>query len=296
MSWTDSVGLILIAVILFAIIRVMFRGPKSKEAKAAQKGKWPWGWLRDALDTTFVAGLLSSTAVGTWVINSGAGAGANWTAGIVCGTGVAILFALISMGGKWNEDGLFTKLLSFIFGAIGIIVTVASYFTPQGICTAPDIGQRVVGFLLVAAALILGRAMAWGRGLATLKPSMSLLAVFGALAVVDVLVAISNPLGTAVTGLGVNGITIGLVAAFALGFAASIWAAFTMGVAGLAVFAGSLYGAISGAGSLCTPGVTDASTMGPILAYIALYRIIKGLVGRFTGSKEKERDKESASA
>lgn len=294
MNWTDTVGLLLIAVILFAIIWVMVRGPKSKEAKAAQQGKSPWGWLSGVLDTTFLAGLLSAAAVGTWVINSGAGAGANWTAGIVCGAGVAILFALLSLGGKWNEDGLFTKLLSFIFGAIGIIVTVASYFTPQGICTAPDIGQRVVGFLLVAAALILGGTMAWARGLATLRPSMSLLAVFGALAVVDVLVAISNPLGTVVTGLGINGITIALIAAFALGFAASIWPAFTMGVAGLAVFAGSLYGAISGAGSICTPGVTDASTMGPLLAYIAVYLIIKGLVGRFTGSKEQ--DKESASA
>ncbi len=296
MGWADMVGLLLIAVVFFGIIWVMVRGPKSKEAKAAQKGKSPWGWLSDILDTTFLAGLLSAAAVGTWVINSGAGAGANWTAGIVCGASVSILFALLSLGGKWNEDGLFTKLLSFTFGAIGIIVTVASYFTPQGICTAPDIGQRVVGFLLVAAALILGGALAWARGLATLKPSMSLLAVFGALAVVDVLVAISNPLGTVVTGLGISGVTVGLVAAFTLGFAASIWSAFTMGVAGIAVFAGSLYGAISRAGSICTPGVTDASTMGPLLAYIAVYLVVKGLVRRVTGSKDKEQEKESTSA
>ena len=296
MNWTDAVGLLLIAVILFAVIWVMIRGPRSKEAKAAQQGKSPWDWLSGVLDTTFLAGLLSAAAVGTWVIDSGAGAGANWTAGIVCGAGVAILFALLSLGGKWNEDGLFTKLLSFTFGAIGIIVTVASYFTPQGICTAPDIGQRVVGFLLVAAALILGGAMAWARGLATLRPSMSLLAVFGALAVVDVLVAISNPLGTVVTGLGINGVTIGMFVALALGFAASIWPEFMMGVAGLAVFGGSLYGAISGAGSICTPGVTDASTTGPLLAYIVVYFAIRGLVGRIAGSKDKEQDKASTRA
>lgn len=296
MIWTDTVGLILIAVVLFAIIRVMIRGPKSQEAKAARKGKSPWGGLSDVLDTTFLAGLLSAAAVGTSVINSGAGAGANWTAGIVCGAAVAILFALLSVGGRWNEDGLFTKLLSFTFGAIGIIVTITSYFTPQGICTAPDIGQRVVGFLLVASALILGGVLAWARGIATLKPSMSLLAVFGALAVVDVLVAISNPLGSVVTGFGISGVTLGLIAAFALGFAASIWPAFTMGVAGFAVFAGALYGAISGAGSICTPGVTDASTMGPLLAYLAVYLIVKGFVGRFAGSNDIEPEKESASA
>jgi len=293
MGITDTIGLVLIAVVIFGIISMMVRGPKSKEAKAAKKGKSPWGWLSDVLDTTFLAGLLSAAAVGSWVTSATSGPGANWTAGIVCGAGVAILFALLSLGGRWNEDGLFTKTLSFIFGAIGIIVTVTSYFTPQGICTAPDIGQRVVGFLLVAVALVLGGAMAWARGLATLKPSMSLLAVFGALAVVDVLVAISNPLGTVVSGLGISGVTIGLVAAFALGFAASIWPSFTMGVAAIGVFAGSLYGAISGAGSICTPGVTDASTMAPLLAYVGVYLIVKGLVGRFTGSKEKEKEEVS---
>ena len=48
MGWTDMVGLILIAVVLFGIIWVMVRGPKSKEAKAAQKGKSPWGWLSES--------------------------------------------------------------------------------------------------------------------------------------------------------------------------------------------------------------------------------------------------------
>lgn len=284
MGWTDLIGLVLILVVLVGIFRVMLRPdrPSTHEVKAPR--------LRAFFSTTFFAGLLSAVAVGALVHDTTRSQGDRWLVGLMCGAAVAVLFGLLSFGGKWNEDGLFTGLLSALFGAIGLIVTVSSFFAPQGVCTPADIGQRVLGFLLVAVALVLGGALAWTRNLFALKYlGSALLAVFGTLQVLDLIVFLSNPFGVSLAGLGVSGWAIALVAAFALGFAVSIWPDLVLTVTAIGVAAGAVYLAFTGTGSSsCVPGVADPTALGPLVGYVMVYLGMRLALGRVLNMKKNQ--------
>lgn len=283
MGWTDLIGMLLVLVVLLGIIRVMFRTRKP----SADEVKTPW--MRSFFSSTFLAGLLSAVAVGAMVHDSARGQGGGWLLGVTLGACVAFLFAPLSFGGKWNSDGLFTALLSALFGAIGLIVTVGTYFTPQGVCTPADVGQRALGFVVVAVALTLGAALAWTRGLFAIKNlGPSLLAVFGTLQVLDLLVFLSNPLGLALTGLGLSAWTITLVTALALGFAASIWPELVLTVTGISVAAGAVYVMFSGTvNALCTPGVTDPTALAPLIGYVVVFAGIRLVLARVLGAKQE---------
>lgn len=284
MGVTDLVALVLVLVVIIGIVRVMTRTQKP----SADEGKTPW--LRQFFSSTFLAGLLSAVAVGALAHDSARGQGAGWLVGATLGACVGFLFALLSFGGKWNSDGLFTGLLSALFGIIGLIVTVSTYFTPQGVCTPADVGQRVLGFALVAVALTLGASLAWTRGLFAIRNfGPSLLAVFGTLQVLDILIFLSNPLGVTLAGIGLSGWTITLVAALALGFAASIWPELVLTVTGIAVAAGAVYVMFSGiSNSLCTPGVTDPSAPSPLIGYVVAYVGMRLAVARVAGAPAKK--------
>jgi len=272
MTWTSIAGLLLIAVTLIGIIWFMLRGGalSPDEPRDPAVGKFSRG--------AFLQGLLAGVALGSGIQNAAQGSTNPWITGITCGAAVAILFALLSGTGEFKE--LAINVLSGLFGAIGLIVTVSEDFQPSASCSPADIGQRVLGLLVIAIALVIGGAIAWVGGLFAFKNlGATILALFGALEVVDFL---SSPIGLALVDLGVSALVISLVAAFAFGFAASIWPQFTITIASLVVVAGGVIGTVSGsANTLCMPG-TDISGVAPLIGYIAFYfglrRIIRTLV------------------
>lgn len=278
MQITGYLGIILILVVLVGIFRFMF----GKKSASPDGVKTPW--IRRFFSSSFFNGLLSSVAIGALVHDSSQSPANQWLIGITCGVVVAFLFGILELSGGGKE--LAFAGLPLIFGVIGLIVTVTSYFTPSGICTPADIGQRTLGFILVALALALGAALAWTRELFTLrKLGPTLLAAFGALQVVEFL---SSPLGVALVDLGISGWIVALVAAFALGFAASIWPEFVMVVASIAIAAGSIVGAMSGSqNSLCMPGVTDISALAPFFGYVVAYVSIRKIGSAVLKSKTK---------
>ena len=284
MGWTDLIGLALVLVILVGVLRVMFRSQKPSPDKVERP------WLRSFLSGTFLAGLLSAVAVGALVHDSSRGQSDGWAIGLVVGAVIALIFGPLSVAKKWDTDGVLTGLLSAVFGAIGLIVTVSSYFTPQGVCTPADIGQRVLGFALVVVALVLGSTLAWTRSLFHLKNlGPSLLALFGVLQILDLLVFLSNPLGVTLTGLGISGWLMTLVAAFAMGFATPIWPKFVLAVTGISVGAGAVYATSSGAAtSLCVPGVADPSALGPLIGYVAVFAVVRLVLGRVLNPQRKQ--------
>jgi hypothetical protein len=262
MGWTDIAGVVLVLVVLVAIIRIMVTGPSTREEGA------PKGRVRTFLGATFLQGLLAGVGLGTGLIEAGQGAVNPWLTGVVAGAGAALLFVALSR----------IALFSGLFGAIGIIVTVSEYFDAPAACSPADVGQRVLGLLVVAVALVLGGMVAWFRGFFSLtKLGATVLAVFGALEVTDFL---SSPLGVALVDLGVTAWLIALVAAFALGFAASIWPELVITVAAIAVVAGSIVGTVSGsANALCLPG-PDIAGLAPLLGYVGVYVVGRLVLGR----------------
>jgi hypothetical protein len=163
---------------------------------------------------------------------------------------------------------------------------VGAYFQPQASCTPADIGQRALGFLAVVLALLLGAAFSWWAGVFRLsRLGPTLLAVFGAIVIVEFL---SSPLGVSLAVLGFNGWLVAIVAAIALGFAASIWPNLVIGLGGAMVAVGSVIGTVSGsANQLCLPG-PDISGLAPLVAFIALYFgvvLMMSTVSRRTKSK-----------
>jgi hypothetical protein len=270
MGWTDIAGVVLVLVVLVAIIRIMVTGPSTREEGA------PKGRVRTFLGATFLQGLLAGVGLGTGLIEAGQGAVNPWLTGVVAGAGAALLFVALSRLSGFADVGI--ALFSGLFGAIGIIVTVSEYFDAPAACSPADVGQRVLGLLVVAVALVLGGMVAWFRGFFSLtKLGATVLAVFGALEVTDFL---SSPLGVALVDLGVTAWLIALVAAFALGFAASIWPELVITVAAIAVVAGSIVGTVSGsANALCLPG-PDIAGLAPLLGYVGVYVVGRLVLGR----------------
>jgi len=281
MGAADVAGALLSLVAVIGIIWIMIRGPRLPTRRTGADGS-PWPSLTSALDSTFAVGLLSVVSVGTWMFGHGAGASVEWSTGFLVGGLLAGVFGLIGITGRWNLDGLLTQVLAFPIGAIGIILTLASFAADSAECAAPQVGQRIASFAVVGVALVLGGLLALVRGLATVKPGTTLLGAFAALTVVDILLAMSNPLGVVAADLGVGTLTIVLVTAFALGFAAAIWPGFTLNVASVAVLAGAVFGVVVGAGSVCTPGVVSVAILGPVIAYVVIYLLVKRVTARWS--------------
>lgn len=267
---TDVIGAILVLVVLVAIVWIMVRpvkdSPDDRNFLGKTGSRFFWG--------TFVQGILSAVALGAGVQQIAGG----WASGITSGAVTGILFALLTGTESWRESAM--DVISGLLGALGIIVSIAALFSPQGQCTPADIGQRVLTFALVATALVVGAVVAWfGGHFRAAKLGRMVLAAFGALAVVEFL---SSPLGVSLMQLGATGWVISLVAALALGFAASIWPEFTIAVAAVAVAVASVTGAVAGSAS-CLPG-PDLSGLSPIIGFVVLYFVARFVLGRLVRS------------
>lgn len=256
---TDLIAGVLIIVLLGAIIRFMVRPqkPSPDTASISTLG-------------TFLNGLLAAAALGVSV----QGVANGWGAGLTSGAVVGLLFGLLSGAGPWKDVGI--SLISGFIGAFALVVTIGSYFSPQGVCTPAEVGQRVLGFVLVALAFVAGGAVSWFRGFYSLrKLGSTLLAAFGALEVAEFL---SSPLGVALVQLGVTGWVVSLVAALALGFGASIWPELVIGVAGATVALGGVIGTAAGSAN-CLPGA-DISALAPFIGFGAVYGLVRAAAGR----------------
>jgi hypothetical protein len=138
-------------------------------------------------------------------------------------------------------------------------------------------------------ALIVGGALSWARGIFRLsKVGPTLLAVFGALEIVEFL---SSPLGVPLVDLGIGGWLVALVAALALGFAASLWPNLVIGLGGAMVAIGSVVGTVAGsAGKPCLPG-PDIAGLAPLIGMLVFYfglRAVLGAVARRNAKKGAE--------
>lgn len=253
MNWGHIIGVVVILAALVGIIWMMVgtKDPSTDTPPISRRG-------------TFLSGLLAAAALGVAV----QGVANGWGSGLISGACVGVLFAVVTLlPGDWKYttvDGL-----ALVFGVTGLIVTVGAYFQPQLSCTPADVGQRALGFVAVAVALVVGGALSWWKGIFSLsKLGATLLAVFGALEIVEFL---SSPLGVSLVDLGVAGWVVALVAALALGFAASIWPNLVIGLGSAMVAVGSVIGAVSGsANKLCMPG-PDILGLAPLIGFAGLY-------------------------
>jgi hypothetical protein len=272
MNWGDIIGLVFILAALIGIIWTMFgtRAPSPDTPPISRLG-------------ALLCGLLAAAALGSSVQSAAPG----WPSGLASGTGVGILFAFATLlPANWKSvaiDGL-----ALVFGVTGVVVTVSIYFQPLLSCTPADVGQRAFGFLAIAVALVVGGAFAWTKGIFRLsKLGPTLLAVFGALEIVEFL---SSPLGVSLVVLGIAGWLVALVAALALGFAASIWPNLVIGLGAAMVAIGSVIGTVSGsATNLCLPG-SDVSGLAPLIGFAGLYFAVLAVVtfARARSAKKSE--------
>ncbi len=251
-------------VVLVSIIIFMVRNPTPSADKAVIPKT-----------SVFINGLLAAVAVGLVVEN----VAPTWIVGVAIGALVAFLYAMLSRTG--SDNSLAIGALSGLFGAVGLFITIGSYFSSPSGCAPADIGQRVLGLVLVCVAFLVGAALAGSRSLFRVdKIGPAILATFGALEIVQFL---SSPLGVSLVDLGVTGWVVSLVAALAVGFAAPIWPELVIGVASLTVIVASVLGSVVGSAT-CLPG-PDVTALAPIIGFVAVYFLVSRGLARLLPSK-----------
>lgn len=258
---TETIGLLVIALSILAIIHFMFRGLRSPAGTA--------GGLFAGFGSTgslggFAGGLVASIAASTTLAATSAGVGAAGSIGAALGVAYFILSRL-----RWT---LGIRIVSGTIGTAGLIALIVFVITGSG-CASVALWQRlvIIGLVIVAGALGVVSSLFIGR------PRLpSTLAAFGA---VKIAVFLAAPLGVSLLALPVAAWVVAFAAAMLLGGLSAIAPQFVIGLAGAVIAVASL---MSGTiyGDTCTAG-PDFSDLAALVGFAAVYVVLTIFLGRW---------------
>ena len=257
---TETIGLIVVAAAMVAIIVVMLRGLSPAHAGGAPFS----GFAGTGSLGGFAGGMVAAVAAGTTLNTAGAPVAGAASVGAMLGLAYVLLTRLSIPFG--------IQLVSNVVGTAGFVALVVFLITGTG-CAVVPLWQRLLILGLVVVSGVVGVV---GSALLFRPRIPSVLALFGA---TKIAVFLSAPLGVSLLDLPVEAWLIAFVAASLLGALSALAPQFVIGLAAAVIGVASLSVSVV-VGDTCSSG-PDFSDLSAIVGFAAVYLLVSLLLGRW---------------